>query len=79
LANISSTADSKLTTKSQLKNSDITGGVKESTSDHLKSNTIKKVVNEVCTILHSYYVKRDLGGEQNLLYCDLATTVCCVL
>ncbi|XP_025204779.1 BRCA1-associated RING domain protein 1-like isoform X2 [Melanaphis sacchari] len=46
LVNISSTADSILITKSQLKNSDITVDEKTSTSDNLKNNIKDKVVNE---------------------------------
>ncbi|XP_050056991.1 uncharacterized protein LOC114131665 isoform X8 [Aphis gossypii] len=46
LVNISSINNSTLTTKSQIKNRNITGGIKESTLDNLKNNTNNKVVNE---------------------------------
>ncbi|XP_026817198.1 BRCA1-associated RING domain protein 1-like [Rhopalosiphum maidis] len=75
LVNISSTADSKLTTKSQLKNSDINGGVKESTSDHLKSNTNEKVVNE--SKLNSAHKNAGsfIGEEKSNLCLETPTTV----
>lgn len=46
LMNITSAVDSIVVTESQLKNPDISGSIKEITSDDLKNNTNEEVVNE---------------------------------